>query len=193
MFKTPDPMGLDKFLKENPNIKTVIFDSMTTFAERALYHGVTKAQGTAKGKSATIEDPGFAGYGNKNTWTHLAVSNLLAVTAKHDRHMIFIAHEGTPDKDALGNVTSISILLGSTLSKEVPIKLSEVWAMTDTDKGRRIAIRPCRMRSPMKTRMFETSGEPEFTLKFDYEKDDPINEWYLQWKANGFRKIGLPK
>ena len=193
MFKTPNPMDLDKFLKEHPEIETVIFDSMTTFAERALYHGVTKAQGTAKGKSATIEDPGFAGYGNKNTWTHLAVSNLLAVTSKHDRHMIFIAHEGAPDKDANGAIMSISLLLGSSLSKEVPIKLSEVWAMTDTEKGRKIAIRPCRMRSPMKTRMFETSGEPEFTLKYDYEHDNPITDWYNAWRENGFRKIALPK
>jgi hypothetical protein len=192
MFKTPDPMGLDKFLKENQQIETVIFDSMTSFAERALYHGVVKAQGTAKGKGATIEDPGYAGYGNKNTWTHLAVSNLLAVTAKHNRHMIFIAHEGSPDKDAQGNVITISLLLGSTLSKEVPIKISEVWAMQDTEKGRRIAIRPCRMRSPMKTRMFDTSGEPEFMLKYDYEKANPIAEWYSAWKANGFRKLKLP-
>lgn len=195
-FKYPDPLGIEKTLKENPDIEAVIMDSITTFSEAALYHGVTKAASTTKGKSSTIEDPGFSGYGNKNTWTHLMVTNLLRSTARLNRHMVFIAHEGAPDKNSEGAVTEISMILGSNLAKEVPIKISEVWAMYDTGKERRIAIRPSRMRTPMKTRMFDTSGEPEFVLKYDplVDSDDKaIKGWYEAWKKNNFRKIPLPK
>jgi hypothetical protein len=195
-FKHRDPMNIERFLKDNPDIQTVVVDSLTSFGERALSYGVVKAQSTAKGKSSTIEDPGFAGYGNKNTWTHLMISNLLASTARTNRHCVFIAHEGAPDKNEQGAAISITMILGSNLSREVPIKINEVWAMYDTGKTRMIAIRPCRMRTPMKTRMFETSGEPEFVLNYDPLRDSDdkaISGWYDKWKKNGFKKIPLPK
>lgn len=195
-FKTPNPLDIERVLRDNPNIRTVVFDSTTTFGEKALQHGVEVAAGTKKGKSSTLEDPGLAGYGNKNVWTHLAVSNLLASTAKYKANMIFIAHEGTPDKNDEGIVTQVTLLLGSTLSKEVPIKISEVWAMYDNGQKRFVAVRPCRSRTPMKTRMFVTSGEPEFELKYDPLKDGDdkaISGWLVAWAKNNYQKIPLPK
>src|SRR5690606_15484230 len=95
-FKSDDPLGLTKFFKDNPDVETVVVDSVTMFGEKALAHGVVKAQGTAKGAKSTIEDPGFSGYGNKNTWTSYLTKNLLSVTLKHKKHIIFICHEDKP-------------------------------------------------------------------------------------------------
>lgn len=193
-FRNEDPLGLDKFLGDNKNMKSVVFDSLTTYGERGLHHGVTVAKTTSKGAASTLEDPGYAGYGNKNTWTNLCVMNLLRVTAKHNRHMYFIAHEDKPITDNRGNVLYISIMLGSSLNEQIPIKLSEIWRLEDTGKERRIAIRACRMRKPMKTRMFRTDGEPEFDWNYNPETGDgaTIERWYNRWKEKGGRKLELP-
>ena len=171
-----------------------MFDSLTTFGEKALVHGVVEARRTTKGKSSTLEDPGFSGYGNKNTWTTAAVREILKVTAQHNRHVIFIAHEDKPVTNDQGIVMYISIMLGSSLNEQLPIKISEIWNLTDTGRERRIAVRNCRARKPMKSRMFITSGDPEFNL--DYNADtfegEGITEWYQRWIDNDKRKIGLP-
>jgi len=188
--------NIEKVLTENPDIETVVLDSVTSFGDKALSHGVYAAQSTSKGKGATLEDPGFAGYGNKNTWTRLLVKHLLEVTGKLNRHMIFIAHEDKPEKNDQGAVLFITIMLGSSLSEQVPLQISEVWAMTDTGKERRIAVRPCRSRKPMKTRMFiANSSEPEFKWNYDADKleGEGIADWYAAWKENGFSKLQLPK
>lgn len=195
-FKVADPLGLTKFLTDNPDIETVVVDSVTNFGDKALTHGVETAKGTNKGRGASLEDPGFAGYGNKNTWTRLMVKHLLEVTGKLNRHIIFIAHEDKPEKNDQGAVLFITIMLGSSLSEQVPLQISEVWAMTDTGKERRIAVRPCRSRKPMKTRMFiANAAEPEFKWNYDADtlKGDGIAEWYAAWKANNFAKLQLPK
>jgi RecA-family ATPase len=124
-FKDNDPMKISKFLEEN-DIDTVVVDSLTSFGDKALTHGVYKAQGTSKGKSATLEDPGFSGYGNKNAWTRAIVKNMLEVTAKHKKHIIFIAHEDKPTTNDQGVVMHISIMLGSSLNEQVPLQISEV-------------------------------------------------------------------
>jgi len=185
---------LRNFLTENPDIETVVFDSVTAFGEKALQHGVIKAQSTSKGAGATIEDPGYGGYGNKNTWTQLLVKNLLQVTGQLNRHMIFIAHEDKPTTDSKGVILFISIMLGSSLNEQVPYKLSEVWNLHDTGRERRIAVRACRSRKPMKSRMFKTSKEPEFLWTYDAAMDEGpgIADWYNQWVAANGSKIGLP-
>jgi len=185
---------LKKILEDDESIETVVFDSLTTYGDKALQHGVIEAQGTAKGRSSTIEDPGFAGYGNKNTWTNLLVKNILQITGQFNRHVIFIAHEDKPEKDDKGIVLHISIMLGSSLNEQLPVKLSEIWNLHDTGRERRIAVRACRARKPMKSRMFITSGEPEFIWDYNADTDEGsgIADWYAEWvKANG-SKIKLP-
>ena len=194
-FKEHDPLRITQFLIDRPEIKTVVFDSLTTFGNKALSHGVVKAAGTPKGRGATLEDPGYSGYGNKNTWTHLAVTRLLEATGRVGRNMIFIAHEDKPVTNSEGTVLYISIMLGSSLNEQVPVKLSEIWNLTDTGKERRISIRNCRARKPMKSRMFLSSDAPEFVWNYDAEEDkgEGIADWFDQWKANGGKKIPLPK
>ncbi len=183
------------FLMENEDVETVVFDSVTAFGEKALSHGVVKAAGTSKGAGATLEDPGYGGYGNKNTWTQLLVRNLLQVTGQLNRHVIFICHEDKPTTDSKGVILFISIMLGSSLNEQVPYKLSEVWNLHDTGKERRIAVRACRARKPMKSRMFITSKRPEFDWTYNADEDSGpgIADWYREWvKADG-NKIELPE
>lgn len=196
-FKNENTMFMKSFIKileENPDIETVVFDSTTSFGEKALNYGVVDAATTAKGKNSTIEDPGFAGYGRKNVWTLQAVKTLLQITARLNRHIIFISHEDVPDKNDQGHVIQITMLLGSSLSEIVPIQISEVWALTDTGSERRIAVRPVRLRTPMKTRMFMVDKQAEFTWKFDLKTltGDTLAGWYNEWVKTG-KKLQLPK
>ena len=194
LFKEDDPLRLNKFLTDHPEIKTVVFDSLTTFGDKALSHGIIKAQGTQKGRGATLEDPGYSGYGNKNTWTRQCVKKLLRVTGMCDRNIIFIAHEDKPALNKEGIILYISIMLGSSLNEQIPIDLSEIWNLSDTGQERRIAIRACRSRKPMKSRMFLTNGAAEFEWDYDAEEEtgQGITDWYKQWKDNDGKKIRLP-
>ena len=187
--------AIEKMLREHEEIKTVVFDSLTTFGDKALVQGIALASRTTKGKSSTLMDPGFAGYGGKNTLVQYAVKNMLEMTGRVKRNMIFTAHEDKPDKNEDGVVVAVSIMLGSSLVEQVPVRISEIWHVSDTGKERRIAIRPCRSRTPMRTRMFETNKEPEFVWKYDADADkgERIEDWYNRWRDNGFKKIALPK
>lgn len=179
---------------EERKIETVVFDSVTSFRDKGLVHGVTVAKGTKKGAKSTLEDPGYSGYGNLNTWTRQLVKNGLEVTLRHNRHVIFIAHEDKPTTDDEGRLLFISIMLGSSLNEQVPVKLTEVWHMEDTGKLRRIQVRPARAFKPMKSRMFITSSKSEFVWDYDDEtkEGEGIETWYERWRANNYAKIPLP-
>lgn len=195
------PREIGKFLEENPEVQTVVVDSITSFGEMALDHGVVVARGTAKGKGATIEEPGRSGYGNKNTWTNLLTRNMLRVTGKLNRNLILICHEGTPNRNRDGQVVNITLMLGSNLAEQVPIPISEVWNLSDTGKERRIAFRPCRLRRPMKTKIFRTDGDPEFIWEYNQmlgpnhpeNAAHTIEHWFNSWVENGGQKIDVPK
>ncbi len=193
-FKEDDPLRITQFLADHKEIETVVFDSLTTYGDKALTHGVIKATSTKKGRDSTLEDPGYSGYGNKNTWTRQCVKNLLKATGRVDRNMIFIAHEDKPEKNTAGEILFISIMLGSSLNEQIPVDLSEIWNLTDTGRERRIAVRNCRLRKPLKSRMFITSGSPEFIWKYNADSDagEGIADWIGRWKENGGKKIPLP-
>lgn len=174
---------------------TIVIDSLTTFGEMALKHGVVVARGTVKGAKSSLEEPGYSGYGNKYTWMNLMVANFLRETKRAGKHIILICHEDRMEKDKEGIPLYISILLGSSLIEQIPINLSEVWHVEDTGSERRIQVRNCRMYKPMKSRMFRTDLGPEFNWKYDAIKweGEGISDWFEQWKAAGGKKIHLPK
>ena len=192
-FREENPLRIEKLLSDNAEIETVVFDSLTSFGEKALHRGVKVAQGTAKGRSATLEDPGYSGFGNKNTWTRLAVRNLLQSTGKLQRHCIFIAHEDKPTTNEQGVVMHVSIMLGSSLNEQLPVAISEVWHLADNGKKHMISIRPCYLRKPMRTRMFKTTQAPQFEHVFNIDnwEGDGIETWYRMWTLNQ-NKIPLP-
>ena len=94
-----------------------------------------------------------------------------------------------------GVVLHITLMLGGQLPEQAPVDMSEVWAVSDTGRQRRIAIRPVRNRKPCKTRMFTTTGSPEFDWKFDPEKWEGhmISTWWEEWLKGGKEKLPLPK
>ncbi len=185
---------LDKMLGNDEGLKTVVIDSVTSFRDKAKVHGVAVAKGTLKGRKSTLEDPGYAGYGNLNTWTQLLVKHALTVTARHNRHLIVVAHEDKPTTDDEGNLLFISIMLGSSLNQQLPVNITETWHMQDTGTERRIQIRPSRGFKPMKTRMFHTTGKTEFVWHYndDTKEGEGIATWYNRWKEAGFSKITPP-
>jgi hypothetical protein len=191
-FKRSDPFGLSKHLAE---FDTVVLDSLSSVQELAL------RQGIAMSKGATIENPSRAGYGARGALVLELVRNLLLLCARFGKHLILIGHAGAPKTNEEGVTTSIPIMLGGQLPTNVSVKLSEIWIMYDLDKGsqKAIAVRPARQHEIAKTRMFITTGTPEFLWLFDPERGDEeqasmtIAEWYERWLANGKRKVSLPK
>mgnify|MGYP003148693529 CR=1 FL=1 len=187
-FKHENAGGVKALLDDHPDIQTVVFDSITSFNMMALQHGITEITG------ATFEAPTLAGYGRRNSYTMQAVMSLVKLTAKYNKHCIFIAHEDTPQKDEMTGAMMVSILVGGKMQSEIPIRFSEVWYLQDTGKDRKITIRSSRLRKPMKSRMFVQGGESEFAWKFDPEswEGEGIEDWYKLWVENDGRKIELP-
>ena len=187
-FKHENAGGIKQILEDHPEIQTVVFDSITSFNEMALKHGITEVRG------ASMEMPTLQGYGRRNSYTMQGIMAVIRATGAHNKHVIFIAHEDRPDKDELTGAMMVSILVGGKMQSEIPIKLSEVWHLEDTGKNRKITIRSSRLRKPMKSRMFISSGDSDFTWKFDPESwvGEGITDWYKKWEDNEGRKIKLP-
>lgn len=188
-LKSDNPFGLEKFLKDNPDIETVVVDSLTALAVLATENAVAVVN------SATNENPGLKGYGHRNAVTLRIVTSLMRLTKRLNRHIIFISHEDTATVDDKGVVQFISLALGGKQVNQIALSLSEVWWMQDTGKERRIAVRPCRTRKPMKSRMFDATTSPEFVWKYNAEdwKGHGIKDWFEAWKKGSGRKIQLPK
>lgn len=169
---------------------TIIIDSLTNVAHKALMQGITMTKG------ATIERPSPGAYGVRNALTLQLVKNVLALTSKHNKHCIFIAHEDSPVTDDENNIVYITLSLGGKLPEQAALDFSEVWHVADMGIGRdrRIAIRPSRKRKPMKTRMFQTTGDVEFDWVFDpdEQKGMRISDWFAEWVETG-AKLPLPK
>jgi hypothetical protein len=175
--KTTDPFKA--LISQNPDISTVIVDSVTKYSERAVQYAIGKAPGS------TAENPGPGAYGYRNRLTLNMVSAMLIATGTLTKNIIFICHEDVPAKDKEGAIVSITILLGGSLPQEVPLQISEVWHMRDTGSERRITIRSAGLRKPMKSRMFNTATGIEFTssTKADPSRirlDSLIERWYAQ-------------
>jgi phage nucleotide-binding protein len=170
-----------------PNYDTVIVDSLTNVQQTALTTGVSSVKG------ATIARPSPGAYQVRNAYTLALMSDLLMDTGALNKHIIFTAHEATPDRNDEGVVIQITLMLGGQLPNQGPCNISEVWAMYDNGKDRRIAVRPCRARTPMKTRMFNAT-EPEFKWAYDAQtgKGLTLASLYEDWKSKGFSKINLP-
>lgn len=200
-----NPFGLDKFLSENQDVCTVVLDSVTALEYKALQ----KAVGEGIGRSArnsfvpTMELPGISAYGGRNAIVLQTLTGVLRVTAKHNVHVIFTAHEADPVMiEGQGTVDYYAIQLGGKLINNVTWRLSEIWYMfqeTTGDRKRGIAVRPTRKRKPMKSRMFRMNEDADFVLDYDAELPDDapgqmtIAQWYDAWMDNDKGKISIPK
>lgn len=181
-----DPINLGVFLKDNPDIETVVIDSVTLLA------ALVQAQ-AVKAKNLAPEEPGMRGYGVKNNWLNIILRNLIRVVKEQGRNVILIAHESAPDRDDKGTVVAIGLALSESIAVGLSALPSEVWHVSDDGGKRRIAVRPCRQRSPMGTRMFIATGDPEFYWKYDAttRKGEGIADWFNKWREKG-DKIPIP-
>lgn len=190
-FAKADPFSLSKWFERYPNIETLVMDSITTMADKALENAV------AVSKNSTILLPGQNGWTARNSLIKRSVSMMIRFCQRHNKHVIFTAHEGNPRVNDQGAVIEMPSILSSNLVEPLIIPLGEVWWLNDlgSSKDRRIAIRPTRLRTLMKSRMWDTEGEPEFVWRYSVKtmKGDGISTWFDMWRANGGRKLALPK
>jgi hypothetical protein len=202
-----NPFGLDQLLAEDNSIETVVFDSATALAFRALQKAVEDGDGRGATFRPTIEVPGLTAYGGRNARTITVLSGILRVTAKHGVHCIITGHEDDPEyvKDQRGQATNvidhIGIMLGGKLVNNMAWRLSEIWHLRQKatgDKGRILSFRPTAMRKPMKSRMFRYDSEPAFDLTYDAHKPDDakgqmtIAQWHEAWMKGGKKKLMPP-
>jgi hypothetical protein len=134
-------------------------------------------------------------YGARNILTYRMFVDIFTVTKRYNKNVIFITHEAAPNTDDQGNTLFITMALGGQLPALGSSQVSEVWHLSDTGKERRIAVRPCRARKPMKSRMFDSSQSPEFVWKYNINDPDPKMEIATWWKEyqDGGKKLELPK
>lgn len=190
-----NPFGLDRILAEDSSIETVVCDSVTAIAFRALQKAVAMRLGGSKFFTPTVEAPGLSAYGGRNAIVLEVLTGLLRVTSKHGVHLIITAHEADPVLNNDGTVQYITIMLGGKLVNNNTWRLSEIWYMSEDGDRRRLAVRPTRLRRPMKTRMFSGKGPAEFELQYDADRLDEgqvtIASFWEQWMQQG-RKIPTP-
>jgi len=182
----PDPYTLYNSLAA---FDTVIVDSLTKFSEHALRYAVTIAP------KSSIESPGLNGYGMRNIYVGAFVSNMIRITGMLNKHIIFITHEKDADRNNDGGVIGVSMMLGGQLPNITSKDISEVWNMRDQGGKRYIAIRPERLRAPMKSRMFDMTGKTAFEWNYNANKLDgaTLEGWWQCFVAAGHAKMQLPK
>lgn len=186
-FRAADPYGLGKLLASRPDIETVVIDSMTALAYAALQNAVSV------NPRSSIEQPGIHGYGYRNASVLAATVAMMRLCQLHKRHLILITHEDSGDRNDEGVIQSVTMSLSAGVANQVGLRFNEVWWLSDSGTERRIAIRPCRLRKPMKTRLF-VSDKPEFVWHYnpDTGVGEGISDWYHAWQAGKGKKLPLP-
>lgn len=185
--KKPDPYGIKALLAGD--IDTVIVDSLTRFSETALRYIIPLTRG------ATPENPTPGGYGARNLIVINFINTLVRITSEYNKHIIFITHEGAPDKNDQGSVMSVGMMLGGQLPGLASKDISEVWCLFARGGKIRIAVRPEQLRSPMKTRMFVTQGT---TTGFEWKYDDvkhtgmTLDAWWSKYLETNYAKLPIP-
>lgn len=183
-----DPYGLNTALGKQPGyISTIIVDSLTTFAYRALQFVI--AHGKAGG--ATMDIPGIPGYSQRNAHVLRMVVTMMTLADRHKCNLIFITHEGTRDETD----NSITMILAKNTANQIGLRLNEVWHLADNGKdAHTISVRPNLNRRPMKSRMFDATKAASFVWKFDPTTNTggTINAWLSAWQQGNGKKIALP-
>ena len=182
-FNSDDPYSISKLLVGG-DVATVVVDSTTAYSQLAVEKGISITKG------ATLERPSPGAYGARNAITLRMMTSLLRLTNKYNTNIIFTSHEDTKaDKD--GNFLNFSLMLGGKLGSQAALQISEVWHLNETDNKRKVLVRPGRQRTPMKTRMFDTTGAIEFVCQYNqFGKEAPygkhsIAEFIEEYQANG--------
>ena len=204
MQKFNDDARIFNFINQH-KIRTLVFDSLTTYNWLALQYAVGKNARTTN--SISMETPSMTGYSQRNQVVHQTMSAVLGLTMKLKLDTLILLHEaaqrtkqvpvqGQPgkfvevDEDITPSVTE-------NIMNSIGVRVGEIWHMTAIDSGhRRIELRPVRGYAPMKTRMFAAQGNAcEFNVPFDAltGKGDGISTWVEAWRTGGGRRLALPR
>lgn len=176
---------------------TVVVDSCTSYMEKALLYAIQSGKANVGKFIASLELPGMTGWGIRTALIIDMASAVLSACKATNAHCIFIAHE-KQETDEKGNVTETTVALGGQAANALPLKLSEVWMLTDDGKDRRIYTRNQGVYKPIRSRMFLPNEAGRFTWKYDQQKDASFNAphsiaaWYETWRENQFNKIKQP-
>lgn len=180
-----NPFGIAEVCKAN-EIKTVIFDSTTSYDDLCLKYAITQVD------KATIDKPSLQGYGIRNTAMQEAIRNLMAFCSRNELNLIVIAHSAPPEKDETTGAMSQTLMLGGKLPAILPSKFDEVWYLDKRGADYFIMLSATRKIKPMKTRMF-SALVPEFQWKLNEETDKhTIKEWYNLWVEGKGAKVPVP-
>lgn len=187
-FVNTDPFGILKAVDDH-DFDTVIWDGITNAVDQVLTQAIKDTTNSTEKRVA------IASYQMRNRYILRLIKTLNAGLRKRNKHFVVIAHQDAPLRDSEGNVKGYSLMIGGTLQTSAPVDFSEVWCMVDSSKGKHILIKPGRMRSPMKTRMFTTLAGVEFPWKFnpDTQDGDTLTSWWEMYTAGEFKKLALPK
>lgn len=199
-----NPFGLDQVLRDNTEIETVVCDSLTALAFRALQKAIKEGVGASSRFTPSIMTPGISAYGARNGIVLEAVTGLLRVTAKHGVHIILTAHEADPTyvkgKEQEGIIDYIGVMLGGQLVNNMSLRLGEIWHLRQGKTGskeRVLSIRPNANRKPMKTRMFRGDQNASFTLTYNAFKPDDgqmtIAGFWDKWLKQDGKHLDVPK
>lgn len=188
-FKKPNPFGLKEMIAKH-DINTLVVDSLTKVSDTALKYIIPLTY------KATDLNPTPSGYGARNLIVVNYMNTLLRLTKELGVNLFFLTHEGAAEKNSEGQILSVGMMLGGQLPNLTSKDISEVWHMYDINGKRRIALRPERLRSPMKSRMFDLSGgDTGFEWKYNpkTKTGHRIDGWWKQWTEGGYESINFPK
>lgn len=188
---------LPTLIERMDDIASVAFDSLTILSNRALNYAIEQKVGAGKqGFVPSIEEPGQTAYGARRQYITHTVSNVLRATAKRGYNCWFTTHQGDAELDNKGNIIRYTMMLGGKATNDAAIQISECWWLREHDGKRFIAVRNCRNREPMKSRMFDSRKASEFELKFNpelgFDQPHSIATWHKQWLDGGRKKLPLP-
>jgi hypothetical protein len=197
-LSTKTMQDLDNILATG-QFKTLVFDSVTSFMDKALAFGVSEtAKGVTKGIKPTLLAPQLGGWGARGTLTRYAVMNLHTLCRRHNVNYIITAHikneySGSGDEMVL---QAITMMLGGEAYVQVPKHFGEVWAMEAKDGVRFVRVANQGFHKPCRTRMFQVNpGQYRFIWDFNPYKweGEGIETWLNRWQENEQAPIPLPK
>jgi hypothetical protein len=187
------------FIKKNAGVyNSYVFDSATSLGRIILNLAIENEVGATSRFTPTLDAPGLGAYGSRTNRLIDIVNVNLRATARVGAHCWFTAHEDEPKTNAKGELIYITMAQSGKTINGMGLNVSEIWFMHITDKGKRsICIAPAYSHKPMGSRMFDTSGKPDFELKFDPAllSDQPhsITTWHAAWEKGERKKLALPR
>lgn len=189
----------DYIITHGDKYGSVIFDSLTTLTEAALHDAINRGIGKSAQFIPSLDAPGLAGYGARNTTANDVIARILRATAQMKLHCWFIAHADDPEYDKKGeNIVQQTIMLSGKIRNVAALKVSDIWHMTQSAGNKRmIYLAPFGLKKPMGSRMFSTDKVDRFELKYDIDQPDADQPCALaniiqNWRDNGMKKLITP-